>query len=178
METEKTSIPAWTPEQNATIDGLQQKLGMSRLKAIHKLREGEKAGKTPEQILAEATAVKAKPAAKAKKAKAEPKAKAAKKSAEPKEPKFDTKPVNKGDAYFVESNDRGKFDKQLMVNLYVDGGLSLREVAAKVKCSPVYAHRVIIGVEKEAGGQGIDKGHNARRKEAAARASAAKADKK
>jgi len=40
MTLENKSITSWTPEQNATIDGLQQKLGWSRVQAIHKLRQG------------------------------------------------------------------------------------------------------------------------------------------
>jgi len=53
MSTETNAVDpvkSWTPEQNATIDGLQQRLGWSRVQAIHKLRQGEKAGKTPAQI--------------------------------------------------------------------------------------------------------------------------------
>src|SRR2546429_9535862 len=38
-------VKSETPGQNAAIDGLQQKLGWSRVQAIHKLRQGEKAGK-------------------------------------------------------------------------------------------------------------------------------------
>src|SRR6184192_2460114 len=75
MSTETNAVgpvKSWTPEQNAAIDGLQQKLGWSRVQAIHKLRQGEKAGKTPALVLAEATAPKQKPAAKAN-AKREPK---------------------------------------------------------------------------------------------------------
>jgi hypothetical protein len=177
MTTEKTSN--WTPEQEAIIATLMRPkaeggCGMTRSNAVRKMRQTEAKANAPVSP-AKAKAVVHKLVDKAVK---EIKARAKK---EPKvaEPKFDTKPVNKGDAFFVESNDRGKFDKQLMVNLFVDGGLTLRAVATKVKCSPVYAHRVIIGVEKDAGGQGVDKGHHARRKEAAARAAAAKAaDKK
>src|SRR5437660_3213754 len=85
MSTETNAVDpvkSWTPEQNATIDGLQQELGWSRVQAIHKLRQGEKAGKTPAQILAEATAPKTKPAAKAAakpKTKKEPQAEAERK---------------------------------------------------------------------------------------------------
>src|SRR5260370_20573412 len=99
MSTEKTNITTWSPEQHATIDGLQQKLGLSRVQSIHKLRQGEKAGKTAAQVLAEATAPKQKPAAKTKpEPKAAPKAKRkpkATKSTEPKEPAFSTKPADK-----------------------------------------------------------------------------------
>ncbi len=180
MSTEKTNITTWTPEQNATIDGLQQKLGWSRVQAIHKLRQGEKAGKTPAQVLAEATAPKQKPAAKAK-AKPEPKAKRepkAKKSTEPKEPVFNTKPAGKGDAYLVEGRG-GKYDKQLVVNLYVDGGKTPSEIAALGSAglkgiSPVYCHRIIFGNEESGG---INKGQAARRKEQAARVKAWAAEK-
>jgi len=181
MTTEKTNITTWTPEQNATIDGLQQKLGWSRVQSIHKLRQGEKAGKTPAQVLAEAVAPKQKPAAKAK-AKPEPKAKRepkAKKSAEPKEPAFSTKPAGKGDAYLVEGRG-GKYDKQLVVNLYMDGGKNPSEIAelgsAGIKgISPVYCHRIIFGNEESGG---INKGQAARRKEQSARVKAWAAEKK
>lgn len=166
-------VKSWTPEQNATIDGLQQKLGWSRVQAIHKLRQGEKAGKTPTQILTEATAPKPKPAAKAK---PEPKAKhetKAKKSTEPKEPAFSTKPAGKGDAYTVEGRG-GKYDKQLVVNLFMDGGKTAGEIAALGSAgikgiSPVYCHRILFGNEESGG---INKGQAARRKEQAARVKA------
>ena len=183
MSTESNAVDpvkSWTPEQNATIDGLQQKLGWSRVQAIHKLRQGEKAGKTPAQILAEATAPKQKPPAKAK-AKPEPKAKRepkAKKSAGPKEPAFSTKPAGKGDAYSVEGRG-GKYDKQLVVNLFMDGGKTPSEIAtlgvAGIKgISPVYCHRILFGNEESGG---INKGQAARRKEQAARVKAWAAEK-
>src|SRR6266481_2273306 len=181
MSTEKTNITTWTPEQNATIDGLQQKLGWSRVQAIHKLRQGEKAGKTPTQVLAEATATapKQKPAAKAKakpepKPKREPKAK----NTKPKEPAFSTKPAGKGDAYTVEGH-QGKYDKQLVVNLYMDGGKTPTEIAklgsAGIKgISTVYCHRLLFGNEESGG---INKGQAARRKEQGARVKAWAAEK-
>src|SRR5438105_15167532 len=98
-------MKSWTPEQNSTIDGLQQKLGWSRVQAIHKLRQGEKAGKTPAQILAEATAPKTKPAAKAKPA-AKPKAK--------REPKAERK--------------GGKYNKEMVVRLYMEEGKNPTEI--------------------------------------------------
>jgi len=171
-------VKSWTPEQNATIDGLQQKLGWSRVQAIHKLRQGEKAGRTPAQILAEATAPKQKPAAKAKPA---PKAKRdlkAKKSTESKEPAFSTKPAGKGDAYAVEGRG-GKYDKQLVVNVYMDGGKTPSEIAALGLAglkgiSSVYCHRILFGNEESGG---INKGQAARRKEQAARVKAWAAEK-
>lgn len=180
MTPENKAITSWTPEQNTTIDGLQQKLGWSRVQAIHKLRQGEKAGKTPAQILAEATAPKQKPAAKANtqpdpKAKREPKAK---KSAGAKEPAFSTKPAGKGDAYAAEGRG-GKYDKQLVVNLYMDGGKTPSEIAALGSAgikgiSPVYCHRILFGNEESGG---INKGQAARRKEQAARVKAWAAEK-
>ena len=178
MSTETNAVDplkSWTPEQNATIDGLQQKLGWSRVQAIHKLRQGEKVGKTPAQVLAEATAPKQKPAAKANakpesKAKREPKAK---KSVGPKEPAFSTKSAGKGDAYMIEGRG-GKYDKQLVVNLYMDGGKTPSEIAALDLAglkgiSPVYCHRILFGNEESGG---INKGQAARRKEQAARVKA------
>ncbi len=129
MTTDAKAVQHWTPEQNATIDGLQQKLGWTRIKAIHKLREGEKAGKTPEQILAEATAAKVKPAAKPKatpipKGKSEAKAKA----------KGEVK-ISKGDAKH--------YNQQAVIDGFLKHGKTIAELADAQKMSHVYAHRIL-----------------------------------
>lgn len=149
-------VKSWTPEQNATIDGLQQKLGWSRVQSIHKLRQGEKAGKTPTQILAEATASKTKPAAKAKPA-AKPKAKRGQKA----------------------ERTSGKYNKEMVVRLYMEEGKNPTEIhqmgqkeSAPVGIkgiSAVYAHRILFGNENS-GGISIEQA--ARRKEQAARVKA------
>ena len=156
MSTEKTNITTWTPEQNATIDGLQQKLGWSRVQAIHKLRQGEKAGKTPEQILAEATVPKQKPA------KAKPAAK----------PKAKREPKVKGERKQVQ----GKYNQAKVVELYMEQGKSVRQIsesklAGVVGISRIFVHRILFG-SKNSGG--VSPEQSARRKEQKARMDAAR----
>jgi hypothetical protein len=178
--TSENIIQSWSPEQNKVIEMYQQKLGMTRSNAIRKLRQQEQRGITAAQILEapvkpELRRVQEKPATKAPKEKSEPKAK---KSIEPKEPAFSTKPAGKGDAYAIEGH-RGKYDKQLVVNLFMDGGKTPSEIAALgspgIKgISPVYCHRILFGNEESGG---IYKGQAARRKEQAARVKAWAAEK-
>jgi hypothetical protein len=141
MTTDAKAVQHWTPEQNATIDGLQQKLGWTRIKAIHKLREGEKAGKTPEQILAEATAAKAKPAAKPirqprelNKRLAEMGDKAPHVKAIKSKVKGEIK-ISKGDAKH--------YDQQAVIDGFLKHGKTITELAAAQKMSKVYCHRIL-----------------------------------
>lgn len=169
--TPENTIKGWSEEQEKVLAMYQQKLGMTRSNAIRKLRTQEQRGITAAQILTAPAEPKLKqvqeqPAAKPK-AKREPKAN---KSTGPKEPAFNTKPAGKGDAYTVEDGG-GKYDRQLVVNLYMDGGKTATEIAALGSAgikgiSPVYCHRILFGNEDSGG---INKGQAARRKEQSAR---------
>jgi hypothetical protein len=141
MTPEKTNIPAWTPEQNATIDGLQQKLGWSRIKAIHKLREGEKAGKTPEQILAEATVAKAKPAAKPIHQPKELNERLAKMGDEAPHVKAVKSKVK--DEVKISKGDAKHYDQHAVIDGFLKHGKSITELAAAQKMSKVYCHRIL-----------------------------------
>jgi hypothetical protein len=166
----------WSTDQEKAIAMYQEKLGMSRSNAIRKLRGQELRGITAAQVLTapaepKLKQVQEKPAPK-------PKAKASKKSTEPKQPAFSTKPAGKGDAYTVEGRG-GKYDKQLVINLYMDGGKTPSEIAALDVAglkgiSPVYCHRILFGNEESGG---INKGQAARRREQAARVKAWAAEK-
>lgn len=186
----------WTEEQNKVIEMYQTKLAMSRSNAIRKLRTEEQKGRTAAQQLAGALTIHSRPA-EPKSAKptpirqpkelnkrlAEMGDKAphiAKAKAKPatKEPAFNTKPAGKGDAYTVEGRG-GKYDRQLVVNLYMDAGKTPVEIAklgsAGIKgISPVYCHRILFGNEESGG---INNGQAARRKEQAARVKAWAAEK-
>ncbi len=165
----------WNDQQEQVIAMYQEKLGMSRSNAIRKLRGQELRGITAAQILTapvepKLKQVQEKPAPR--------KAKASKKSTEPKQPAFSTQPAGKGDAYTVEGRG-GKYDKQLVVNLYTDGGKTPTEIAALGLAglkgiSPVYCHRILFGNEESGG---INNGQAARRKEQAARVKAWAAEK-
>jgi hypothetical protein len=184
MKTETTpgvKTTDWTEDEIKVIAMYQEKLGMTRSNAIRKMRTDKR---TPAQQLAEGPV--ARKAAKdlaldkplrgmVKEAKA---AQKTKKSTEPKQPAFSTKPAGKGDAYTVEGRG-GKYDKQLVVNLFMDGGKTPSEIAALGSAglkgiSPVYCHRILFGNEESGG---INKGQAARRSEQAARVKAWAAEK-
>jgi hypothetical protein len=141
MTTDAKAVQSWTPEQNATIDGLQQKLGWTRLKAIHKLREGEKAGRTPEQILAEATAAKVKPAAKPIRQPKELNKRLAKMGDEAPHVKA-TKSKAKGEVK-ISKGDAKHYNQQAVIDGFLKHGKTIAELADAQKMSHVYAHRIL-----------------------------------
>jgi hypothetical protein len=141
MTTDAKAVQHWTLEQNATIDGLQQKLGWTRIKAIHKLREGEKAGKTPEQILTEATAAKAKPAAKPIRQPKELNKRLSKMGDEAPHVKA-IKSKGEGEVK-ISKGDAKHYDRRAVIDGFLKHGKTITELADAQKMSHVYAHRIL-----------------------------------
>jgi hypothetical protein len=132
----------WTPEEEAVISKYVA-AGQTRSNAIRKMR-GEQIRGT--HALG-SNPVKVVPVKVAKPAKAKP---------EPKAP---------------ISRKGGKYDKDKVIELFMEGGKTVREIAASklpgvVGISPVFAHRILFGSENSGG---VSKDQLVRRKEAVAR---------
>jgi hypothetical protein len=165
MDTTKKAS-GWTPEEEAIIAGYMKPkaeggLGMTRSNAVRKMRAPSKpvSAKDVNTLAVKMAKQAVKAVARAKKAVAEV------------EPSFKTKPAGDGVAWQIPGKSTGRYDKQLVVNLFMEEVKTPTEIAklgsAGIKgISPVFCHRILFGNENSGG---IDKGQATRRKEQAAR---------